>query len=80
VLVEGGATVAGAFHRSGLVDEHVLYLAPALMGGDDGTPLLRGPGAATIHDAWRGRITSVRPLGADIRIDLRPLTTEGEAA
>ena len=29
VLVEGGATVAGAFHRAGLVDRYVVYLAPA---------------------------------------------------
>ena len=27
-MVEGGATVAGAFHREGLVDRYVLYLAP----------------------------------------------------
>src|SRR4051794_34181291 len=42
-LVEGGPTVAGAFHRAGLVDRYVLYLAPALFGGDDGHPLLAGP-------------------------------------
>src|SRR6185295_8663611 len=27
VLVEGGATVAGAFHRAGVVDRYVVYLA-----------------------------------------------------
>jgi diaminohydroxyphosphoribosylaminopyrimidine deaminase/5-amino-6-(5-phosphoribosylamino)uracil reductase len=72
VLVEGGATVAGAFHRAGLVDQYVTYLAPALMGGEDGTPLLRGPGAATIADLWRGEITAVSAVGTDIRVDLRP--------
>ena len=61
VLVEGGATVAGAFHRAGLVDRYVLYLAPALFGGDDARPLFAGPGAATIDDVWRGRIVSGRP-------------------
>lgn len=70
VLVEGGPTVAASFHRTGLVDQYVTYLAPALMGGDDGPGLFRGLGAATIDDAWRGEITSVRPLGGDIRIDL----------
>ncbi len=29
-MVEGGAAVAGEFHRRGLVDRYVLYLAPAL--------------------------------------------------
>ena len=72
VLVEGGAAVAGAFHRAGLVDRYVLYLAPALMGGDDGRSLFSGPGAATISAMFRGRITSVRQLGDDVRIELAP--------
>lgn len=72
LLVEGGPTVAGAFHRSGLVDEYVLYLAPTLFGGDDGRPLLSGPGAATIEDVWRGRITAVEALGSDLRITVAP--------
>jgi diaminohydroxyphosphoribosylaminopyrimidine deaminase/5-amino-6-(5-phosphoribosylamino)uracil reductase len=70
VLIEGGATVAGAFHRAGLVDRYVVYLAPALTGGDDGRPLFAGPGAPTIADLWRGAIVDVRRLGEDIRIDL----------
>ncbi|HEV3227783.1 MAG TPA: bifunctional diaminohydroxyphosphoribosylaminopyrimidine deaminase/5-amino-6-(5-phosphoribosylamino)uracil reductase RibD [Acidimicrobiales bacterium] len=71
-MIEGGATVAGAFHREGLVDRYVVYLAPALFGGDDGRPLLAGPGAARIDDLWRGRITSVEQLGDDLRVDLEP--------
>ncbi len=73
VLVEGGATVAGAFHRAGLVDHYVIYLAPVLFGGDDARPMLAGPGAETIADVWRGAITNVTPLGGDIRIDLSPV-------
>ncbi len=72
VLVEGGATVAGAFHRAGLVDRYVIYLAPALFGGDDAPGLFSGAGAATMSDVWRGRITRVTPLGDDIRVDLQP--------
>ena len=70
VLVEGGATVAGELHRAGLVDRYVVYLAPALAGGDDGRPLLAGPGAPTIDDLWRGRIVSVTHLGPDLRVEL----------
>jgi diaminohydroxyphosphoribosylaminopyrimidine deaminase/5-amino-6-(5-phosphoribosylamino)uracil reductase len=73
LLVEGGATVAGAFHRAGLVDAYVLYLAPALFGGDDSAGLFSGAGAATMADVWRGRITRVTPVGDDIRVDLRPV-------
>jgi len=76
-MVEGGATVAGDFHRAGLVDRYVLYLAPAFFGGDDGRPLLAGPGAATIDDVWRGRIDSVERLGDDLRIELVPTGAAG---
>lgn len=72
LLVEGGATVARDLHAAGLVDRYVLYLAPALLGGDDGRPLFDGPGAATIADAWRGRIVSVEQLGQDLRVELAP--------
>lgn len=72
VLVEGGPTVAGAFHRSGLVDRYVIYLAPALFGGDDARPLMAGPGAATIDQLWRGELLTVTRLGPDLRLDLVP--------
>lgn len=79
VLVEGGATVASAFHRAGLVDRYVLYLAPALAGGDDAPGLFNGPGLATITDLWRGRITGVHPVGEDLRVDLSPVPERGAA-
>lgn len=75
VLVEGGAHVAAAFHRAGLVDRYVVHLAPALMGGDDGTPVLAGPGAASIDDLWRGRIVSHRLIGSDLEIIVEPSDT-----
>lgn len=70
VLVEGGASVAGDFHRAGLVDRYVLYVAPVLFGGDDARSLFAGPAAATIDDVWRGRIVSVARLGDDLRIEI----------
>lgn len=72
VLIEGGATVAGRFHASGLVDEYVVYLAPAIFGGDDARSMFTGPGAATIADVWRGEFHSVVRLGSDVRLVLRP--------
>jgi diaminohydroxyphosphoribosylaminopyrimidine deaminase/5-amino-6-(5-phosphoribosylamino)uracil reductase len=69
-MVEGGATVAGAFHREGLVDRYVVYLAPALFGGDDARGLFTGEGASTIADVWRGRITSVEQLGDDLKVEM----------
>lgn len=72
VLVEGGATVAHAVHHAGLVDRYVLYVAPALFGGDDGRGLFAGPGASTMAEVWRGRLRRVTRLGDDLRIDLDP--------
>lgn len=72
VMVEGGAQVAGSFHRQGLVDEYHLYLAPALLGGDDARAAFGGPGAPTMAEVQRGRFVSVTPLGDDLRLVYRP--------
>ncbi len=70
VLVEGGAGVAGAFHRAGLVDHYVFYLAPALLGGEDGRPVLAGAGVPTMAEAWRGKLDRVVKFGNDVRLDV----------
>jgi diaminohydroxyphosphoribosylaminopyrimidine deaminase/5-amino-6-(5-phosphoribosylamino)uracil reductase len=70
LLVEGGATVAHAFHAAGLVDRYVLYLAPVFFGGDDARPIFSGHGAGTIADVWKGRLVSVERLGEDLRVEV----------
>ena len=60
----------GEFHRRGLVDRYVVYLAPALMGGDDGAPLLAGSGVSTIADLARLKLDQTVKLGEDLRMDL----------
>ncbi|MST34151.1 riboflavin biosynthesis protein RibD, partial [Acidimicrobiaceae bacterium USS-CC1] len=70
LLVEGGPRLAHAFHAADLVDQYVVYVAPALLGGDDGLPLLAGPGAPTMAAVRRGRLAGVRVVGADVRIDV----------
>jgi diaminohydroxyphosphoribosylaminopyrimidine deaminase / 5-amino-6-(5-phosphoribosylamino)uracil reductase len=72
LMVEGGARVIGSFHRSGLVDRYVLYVAPALFGGRDAAPAIGGQTATTIADIWRGRFESVERVGADLRIEIVP--------
>ena len=72
VLVEGGANVAWRFHHAGLIDEYVIYVAPALFGGNDAQPMFAGPGAATMADVWHGSFHSISRLGGDVRLVLRP--------
>lgn len=69
LLVEGGAHVASAFHRLGLVDRYVVYLAPAILGGD-GVSMFAGSGAQTMSDVWRGRLADVTRVGEDLRIEI----------
>ncbi|NLA37194.1 MAG: bifunctional diaminohydroxyphosphoribosylaminopyrimidine deaminase/5-amino-6-(5-phosphoribosylamino)uracil reductase RibD [Actinobacteria bacterium] len=76
VLVEGGAAVAGDFHRAGLVDKYVLYIAPALFGGGDARGLFTGLGAYSIDDVWRGRFDAVERVGVDLRLELCPISDE----
>jgi diaminohydroxyphosphoribosylaminopyrimidine deaminase / 5-amino-6-(5-phosphoribosylamino)uracil reductase len=73
LLVEGGANVAGDFHRAGLVDRYVIYVAPALFGGADAHGIFGGAGAWDIADLWRGRFTAVDRIGDDLRIELAPV-------
>ncbi len=72
VMVEGGAQVAGSFHRLGLVDEYHLYIAPAILGGADARAAFGGEGAPTMAEVQRGRFVSVTPLGEDLRLVYRP--------
>jgi len=72
VLVEGGAGVAKQLVEAGCVDRLVLYLAPALFGGDDGRPLFEGAGAATMEGLRRGRFVSVVQVGEDLRVEVEP--------
>jgi hypothetical protein len=68
LMVEGGPTVAASFHRENLINQYVMYIAPAFMGGNDGTALFMGQGASSINEMWRGTISSVRMVGDDIEI------------
>ena len=69
VLLEGGATLAAAFLRAGLVDEVVTYVAPALLGRDlPPSPTWGG----SIDGALRLETTDVTVLDGDVRITTRP--------
>jgi diaminohydroxyphosphoribosylaminopyrimidine deaminase/5-amino-6-(5-phosphoribosylamino)uracil reductase len=74
LLVEGGAELAGALLRAGLVDALALFLAPRLIGGD-GRPLLGALGVAALADAPELLETTVRGIGPDLLVEglLHPL-------
>ncbi len=67
VWVEAGATLAGAFLRQRLFDELVLYVAPALLGGD-ARPLCELPLLGSLDARQRLRFTGCRSVGDDLCI------------
>lgn len=71
VLVECGATLAGAFVREGLFDELVVYMAPALL-GSSARPLLGLPQLASMSEKVSLRWQDVRMVGNDLRLTLIP--------
>jgi diaminohydroxyphosphoribosylaminopyrimidine deaminase/5-amino-6-(5-phosphoribosylamino)uracil reductase len=70
VLVEAGATLAGALVQQQLVDELLLYVAPMVL-GDRGRGLLQMPEPPTLAQARRFDIIETIAVGADQRIRLR---------
>lgn len=65
VLAEGGAGLAAALLRQGLVDRLVWFHAPAVMGGD-GHPALEGLRLAALSAMPRFRRVALRALGDDM--------------
>ena len=65
VLAEGGAGLAAALLRQGLVDRLVWFHAPAVMGGD-GHPALEGLRLAALSAMPRFRRTALRAIGDDM--------------
>lgn len=75
VLVEGGATLAGALVSAGAVDRVAWFLAPMLIGGVGAPSALGGAGAPTLAAAPRLIGVASQRVGDDILVTgrLRPL-------
>jgi len=71
VLLEAGATLAGAALAGGLIDELIVYLAPHIM-GHGARGLFHLPGLERMQDRIELEITDVRAVGQDWRITARP--------
>ncbi|WP_409526531.1 bifunctional diaminohydroxyphosphoribosylaminopyrimidine deaminase/5-amino-6-(5-phosphoribosylamino)uracil reductase RibD [Nitrincola sp. MINF-07-Sa-05] len=69
ILVECGATLAGAFVEAGLVDELVVYMAPTLL-GSDARPLLMMP-LSRMSQQLRLELIDMKVLEQDLRLTYR---------
>ncbi len=69
ILLEGGAELNGAFWRAGLVDRLMMFVAPKIVGGDQGKGVFAGPGVATMTEAMVLQDVRVRQFGDDTLIE-----------
>ncbi|MCL7931247.1 bifunctional diaminohydroxyphosphoribosylaminopyrimidine deaminase/5-amino-6-(5-phosphoribosylamino)uracil reductase RibD [Halomonas llamarensis] len=72
LLVETGATLAGAMLAADAVDEMQLFVAPTLLGGD-ARPLFALPGLSKMADQRRLTIHDIRAVGQDWRVVASPV-------
>jgi diaminohydroxyphosphoribosylaminopyrimidine deaminase/5-amino-6-(5-phosphoribosylamino)uracil reductase len=70
VLVEAGATLAGAFVAQGLADDIVLYQAPKLL-GSHGRNMLQLPDYSAMEQTPALQLIDERNVGQDKRYILR---------
>lgn len=73
ILLEGGAHLAAAFTRAGLVDDVVVYVAPRLLGA--GLPAVTDLGIRSLSDAIQLVLYDVAVLGDDVRLTYRAVPT-----
>lgn len=71
VLLETGATLAGAMLEANLIDEMQLFVAPTLLGGE-ARPLFALPGLSLMAQQKGLEILDIRAVGQDWRITARP--------
>jgi diaminohydroxyphosphoribosylaminopyrimidine deaminase/5-amino-6-(5-phosphoribosylamino)uracil reductase len=68
LLIEGGARVAAAALKAGIVDKAFFFYAPKILGGDDGIPMCSGPGPEKMRDCLPLHHVAVERVGADVLV------------
>jgi diaminohydroxyphosphoribosylaminopyrimidine deaminase/5-amino-6-(5-phosphoribosylamino)uracil reductase len=68
LLIEGGAQVAGAALRAGVVDKVVFFYAPKIYGGDDGVPICSGRGMDLMRESLAVSHIELDRMGDDIMV------------
>jgi len=66
LILEGGATINRSFLQEGLVDRAMFFVAPLLLGGDDGPGPFSGAGVARLSEAWRLKDVRITQFDDDV--------------
>jgi diaminohydroxyphosphoribosylaminopyrimidine deaminase/5-amino-6-(5-phosphoribosylamino)uracil reductase len=67
-MIEGGGTVAGSALQAGIVNKLFLFMAPKLLGGNDGKPIFNVKGPEYIKDAIKLKNIKLNRFEDDILI------------
>ena len=68
VLIEGGATVNGAFRDAGLIDEVWTFIAPTIIGGESAPSSFSAVGSETLQAATQLHDIHIENVGRDVLI------------
>ncbi len=66
ILLEGGAVLSGEFLRAQLIDRVMIFIAPKIIGGDDGKGIFAGCGSVSLGEAPRVENLRIRQFGDDL--------------
>lgn len=77
LMVEGGATVATAFHEQGLINRYVFHIAPIVSGSETAPGVFAGDTPLPLTDC---HLVSASALGADLEIVMDPIREKVEAS
>jgi diaminohydroxyphosphoribosylaminopyrimidine deaminase/5-amino-6-(5-phosphoribosylamino)uracil reductase len=69
LLVEGGASVNGAFLKAGVVDKVWLFYAPRILGGSASVGFTSGEGFGEIAKAATVRDAALHRYGEDFAVE-----------
>jgi len=69
LLIEGGGRVFASALSAGIVDKVLFFYAPKILGGDDGIPICKGPGADSMDNCIPVKDIRVRRFGDDIMVE-----------
>ncbi len=69
VLVEGGSVLNQSLFAAGLIDRAMIYIAPKILGGNDGLGLFSGQGVDRLEDGLQLRDLRVTCLGDDVLLE-----------
>lgn len=77
LLVEGGASVIGSMLREQLVDKFFIFIAPKILGGEDGIPMAAGRGPDKVDQCLHLQDLEVRRFDGDILFTAYPDYNQG---